>query len=287
MREYLKQFLFDFDYQKNDAEYLLSVYDNLCENTLASDLLNKAIDTYSADINCDFSKLLSIADEIGETIAAHKYTTELLLCICLTKRLKIEYVSRNIDLEIYKNSVLDLRYKLEECKLVKGVVGSFVAYWFDGWFKLKRFALGRLQYELSTLGIERDGLSADSFALAVHIPRSGLPLTPKECDLSFKMAKSFFYNRFSSKCVFTCHSWLLYPENVALLSKESNIYKFAKRFDIVDFGVNEKMPDLWRIFDTAETDLSRLPQNTSLQRAYVEHLKNGGKMGWGFGVIIL
>ncbi len=191
MKEYLTHFFIDFNYQKSDSEYLLKVYNNICENPSANALMDKAIGIYSSDINCNFAALLSIADEISKAINVHKYTTELLVCICLTKRLKSEYISRNIDLEIFKNSILDLRYKLDECKLVKGIVGSFVADWFYGWFNLTRFALGRLQFDMSTLGTEYKGLSADRFALAVHIPRSGEPLTTDACDSSFKLAKKF------------------------------------------------------------------------------------------------
>ena len=50
-------------------------------------------------------------------------------------------------LEIFINSFLDLKYKLEECKLVKGIRGSFVSGWFGGWFNFSLLALGRLQFE--------------------------------------------------------------------------------------------------------------------------------------------
>lgn len=286
MKDYLIEFFDEFSYEKSDADFLLSVYDKIIQNFEANSIWHSALTLYENDINCDFKVILNSADNISEKISIHKYTTELLICICLTKQLKSEYVARNIDLDIFHNTVLDLRYKLDECKLVKGIIGTFVAYWFDRWFNLKRFALGRLQFEQTTLGTVYKDLSVDSFALAVHIPRSGEPLTVAACDESFKMAKNFFKNSFSKKCVFTCNSWLLYPENNLILSESSNIYKFMKRFDIIDFGVSETNGDLWRIFDTDENELKLLPRNTSLQKAYAEHMENGGKMGWGFGVIV-
>ncbi len=289
MRDYILKFFEDFSYQKSDAEFLLSAYDKIIENPDANTIWQEAISRYESDINCDFNELLNCADKVSNILSIHKYTTELLLCICLTKRLKAVYESKNISLEIFHNSILDLRYKLEECKLVKGILGSFVGFWFDGWFNLKRFALGRLQFHLSDLGIDynKDGISLSSNckALAVHIPRSGAPLSVNACDESFNMAKSFFKNEFNDICVFTCHSWLLYPENEKILSVKSNIYKFMKRFDIIDFGVSENNDDLWRIYDTDEKDINLLPCDSSLRKAYVEYLKNGGKMGWGFGII--
>ena len=144
-----------------------------------------------------------------------------------------------------------------------------------------------MQFERTTLGIEYKNHSSDTFALGIHIPRSGLSLSEDACDESFKTAKQFFKNEFTNCFVFTCHSWLLYPKNGNILSDKSNIIKFMKRFDIVDFGDSETNGDLWRIFDTDEKDISLLPRNTSLQKAYAEHLENGGKMGWGFGIILM
>ena len=286
MKDYLIEFFDEFSYEKSDAEFLLSVYDKIIQNTDANEIFNKALMFYENDINCDFDIILNWADNIADMLCIHKYTLELLVCICLTKRLKSEYEMQDISLNIFYDSVLDLRYKLDECKLVKGIIGTFVAYWFDRWFSLKRFALGRLQFEQTTLGTVYKDLSADSFALAVHIPRSGEPLTVAACDESFKMAINFFKNSFSKKCVFTCNSWLLYPENNLILSESSNIYKFMKRFDIIDFGDSETNGDLWRIFDTDENELKLLPCDTFLRKAYAKHFENGGKMGWGFGVIV-
>jgi len=56
-------------------------------------------------------------------------------------------------------------------------------------------------------------------------------------------------------------------------------------YDIIDWGFNEGQ-DLWRLFDTHEMNPDRLPSNGSLRRAYIEHLKRGGRVGWGFGVKI-
>ena len=56
-------------------------------------------------------------------------------------------------------------------------------------------------------------------------------------------------------------------------------------FDVVEWGYNEGQ-DLWRLFDTQEMNPDRLPTDTTLRRAYAEHLKRGGRVGWGYGVKI-
>jgi hypothetical protein len=72
-----------------------------------------------------------------------------------------------------------------------------------------------------------------------------------------------------------------------MLSHTSNVYRFMKRFDIVTSGTSPAREDLWRLFDTDEKEWDKLPADTSLRRAYVEHLKQGGAVGWGHGVFIM
>ncbi len=286
MRDYLIKFFDEFSYEKSDAEFLLSVYDKIIQNTDANEIFNKALMFYENDINCDFDIILNWADNIADMLCIHKYTLELLVCICLTKRLKSEYEMQDISLNIFYDSVLDLRYKLDECKLVKGVIGTFVAFWFAGWFNLKRFAFGRLQFEITELGLQYKNFKPNMKVLGVHIPRSGVPLSVEACEKSFNMAKNFFKDALQEPIVFTCRSWLLYPENEHILSEKSNIYKFMQRFEIIDFGINETNSEMWRIYDTEEKDLTLLPCDTFLRKAYAKHFENGGKMGWGFGVIV-
>ena len=71
-----------------------------------------------------------------------------------------------------------------------------------------------------------------------------------------------------------------------MLPHTSNVYRFMKRFDIIRSGINRSKGDLWRLFDTDEKDPDKLPADTSLRRAYVDRLKNGGNVGWGFGVFL-
>ena len=287
MRDYLIWFLGDFAYAAEDAALLLAAYDAVMGNSEAREQFMGAIATYQANIDCDFGALTAQSKKAARLSGVHNHTTDLLLFICLSKHLHSLYAARGIDDTVWHDSMLDLRYKLEECKLIKGVIGTFVAFWFDGWFNLKRFALGRLQFEITELGLQYKNFAPNTKVLGVHIPRSGEPLSVEACDESFQMAKRFFKNKFANGIIFTCCSWLLYPENERILSKKSNIYKFMNRFEIINFGDSETNGDLWRIFDSDEKNIKLLPRNTSLQKAYAEHLENGGKMGWGLGIIIM
>ncbi len=291
MRTYLIEFFKDFDYDAADAAYLLEVYDRIVADEKTAALWNRALALYEENIGCDIKEILGLAGEAARLLYLHEYTTELLISICMSRRLKAEYAARGLADDVFHNSMLDLKYKLEECKLVKGIVGSFVAFWFDRFFNLTRFALGRLQFEMVNFGrsYEKDGavLTPESRVINVHIPRTMSPLSVAECDAAFARAKEFFAKETGPICAFVCSSWLLYPEHEHMLSHESNVYKFMKRFDIINSGTSKNRGDLWRLFDTDEKRWDKLPDDTSLRRAYVEQLKNGGQVGWGYGVFIL
>jgi hypothetical protein len=169
------------------------------------------------------------------------------------------------------------------------VRGFFSALWFEGFYNLSRFALGRLQYEIVPFGKyakeDYGDITLDTKVLNVHIPRSGLPLSPESVDYSLSLAREFYKNELGEKPAFICASWLLDPQNLTILPEKSNIHKFVKRFNIIRSGIYKENTNLWRLFDTDEQNPDRLPTDTSARRAFVKHLKEGGKMGWGFGII--
>ena len=291
MREYLTGFFKEFEYAETDAEYLQNIYDKITADETADRLFDEILSAYQADISMDYQAVLfKRTREISEIPKVHDYTIELIAFICLTKHLKAVYTEKGFDIQIYRDSVLDLKWKLEECKLVKGICGSFVSPWFCGFFDLTRFAFGRLQFEIITTwqDYEKDGikLEADkSKVINVHIPRTGTPLDKENCDKSYAQAREFFKEQVGENCPFVCFSWLLYPENKDILPKHTNTYRFMSEYDIIGSETNYG-EDLWRLFDTEEKNPARLPTDTSMRRCYVEHLKKGGRVGNGFGVKI-
>lgn len=288
MKSYLIDFFKCFDYEKEDSEFLLSVYDKICENPDAASALNTVIELYSKDHRTDYKRILELAEKIASLCDVHEYTSKLLVFICLSKRLKELYAERGLSEEIFHDSMLDLKYKLKECKLVKGIRGSFVANWFAGFFELTRFALGRLQFEVKKLGCNYSAngitLTPESKIINVHIPRTETPLDKESCDASYERAREFFKNEVEEPH-FICSSWLLYPKNLEILSPKSNVYRFLSEFDIISSSENDGA-DLWRIFDTDEKDPDKLPADSFIRRAYIEHIKKGGKLGRGEGIKI-
>lgn len=287
MKPYLTQLFEVCEFAKCDADELSAVYDRVVANETANDCFLKAYEEYEQP-TCDYGRMIALADDAAKALDVHEYTTELLVFCCLSKRLRERYRERGIDEAVFWNSMVDLRCKADECRAVKGVCGSFVAWWFEGFFNMTRFAFGRLQFELVPFErhYEKDGkrLSPDSKVINVHIPRTGTPLVKDSCDEAYRRAAAFFADQIEGDIAFVCHSWLLYPENETILTKKSNIVRFMKQYDILDVGIDKNKADLWRLFDTEEQHPDRLPTDTTARRLYVQHIKAGGKLGWGFGV---
>lgn len=291
MKEYLIGFFKDFEYKSNDAACLLAAYDKIMANETASQLLGEALAAYEQDMKLDYTaQILNRAKKIADISGIHPYTVDLLVFICMSKHLKALYLEQGLDLQIYRDSVLDLKWKVEECKAVKGICGSFVASWFCGFFSLDRFALGRLQFEVVTIKMdyEKNGVKLEkdkSKVINVHIPRTGTPMDKESCDKAYTAAREFYKDQVGENGPIVCSSWLLYPANKEILPAHTNTYRFMSEYDIIDWGYNDGQ-DLWRLFDTEEKNPDRLPVNGSFRRCYVEHLKKGGRVGWGYGVKI-
>ena len=88
----------------------------------------------------------------------------------------------------------------------------------------------------------------------------------------------------------TCESWLLSPVLKELLPEGSRILKFQNAFEIQEVYPENDDALEW-VFYVAEgqregLDLSRLPENTSLQRKMKALMMNGRKPGAAKGTLI-
>jgi hypothetical protein len=230
---------------------------------------------------------------IAEKSGTHEYTINMLFWILCGKELRERYAAQRIDSHIFFDTMEDLRCKLNECIECKGICGSFVNDWFHGFYCLNRFALGRFQYGKDNLWADyrmpdRTVIPAGTRCMNFHIPSSGVPLTDGVRFDSYRRAYRFFRDYFDSDLmVLTCSSWLLYDKHREFLPKSSNILKFMDDFDIVAYKEKEGFGDGWRVFGKyANLPYDRLPEDTSLRKAYKEWLMKTGKSGGGTGVIV-
>lgn len=285
MKKIMTDFFEDTDFPKNGRNYLLGTLCKIEKN----DAFVNAYNTYlQGKMNKDL--LLDICKKISEETDLNEYTVSLLLVISFTGHLKQIYKEKNYPMDIYINSVTDLKYKAEECFDTKKVYGTFVADWLYKWFVPERFGIGRLQFEIVLSGYDYKTLTKDTPCLKIHIPRSGKPLTPESIDDALSRAKEFFKDDFEGPIPIVCKSWLLYEKFEGLFKQGSNTDLFRKRFEIIDNISDPKgcYPDMWRLFDMDFTgNIDDYPENTSLRKSFKEYLKNGGETGTAHGVFFI
>ncbi len=292
MKAYLKEFFDSFGYPQEAAAALLTAYDAICRNQAAAEKMQELLHRYQKDMNCDFRSLLSEAEQIAEAAEICDYIAKFLLCACMSEQLKRYYAEAGLSGELWQAAMQDLKYKLIECRLVYGIWGSFVCPWFDRFFNMTRFALGRLQFELIPFRkrYEKNGvcLTEESTVINVHIPRTGGRLLPDEVKDSYRQAAEFFKERYHlDKIIFVCDSWLLYPKNVEVLSENSNLWQFISDYDIIEWAVYPNYAQVWRLFDrNFDGDVDHLPQDSSLRRAYADWIRKGIPTGDGYGVYV-
>lgn len=237
------------------------------------------------------ASIRKIAEDFGENV----FTLNFVFLLNNTEELLNRYRREGVSDEIYWDTMDDLRCKLLECIECEGVPGIFVPGWYNGFFRMSRFALGRFQYEVSVFKHEggyttKSGhfLKDGSPIINFHIPSSGVSLTDEIRYDSYKRAFERYKDMFGGdKVVFCCGSWLLYPKHEEFLPKNLNILLFMRDFEIVRFSESDDFGNAWRVFGKhADLPPKELPRDTALRKAYAEWLEAGNNTGDGYGVIV-
>jgi hypothetical protein len=152
-------------------------------------------------------------------------------------------------------------------------------------FRGADYEIGRHSFTRTHLGLG-DGVAGH--VLMMHIPPIG-PLDTETSEQSVNVAVESFRKWYPEEPLtgIVCTSWLLDPQLGEYLRPDSNILRFQRRFDVLPlvppddvsegdrmflgFGLGLPMPD----GSVGEEDLARVPQETTLQRAFVAHLRSG------------
>ena len=293
MKEYLKQFLVDFDFPEDSHKVFLNNFDKIYSNSEYLFTFISLLKRYSDDIMCDYVKLVDDALAFAEICGVHPYTMRTLLHIFMADILKGYYNRKGIPESYWYDSVMDIKYQTLTTWAEQSIWGASCGYWFIYFFQLVRFGFGRLQVEYISFNREYSGnginLNKDSKVFNVHIPKTGTKLDREECHKSYELAMEFFDKYFGVKNlnVFFCHTWLLFPDNLQIIHPESNIAKFIYDYDVFDVEMKEDYHEVHRIFDVIfDGDVSKLPTDTSIQRGYKKWIEEGKKIGIGCGIHI-
>ena len=192
LKQYLVEFMEHFEYSKEDCLVIEKAFATLEASGEAYQEFLQFLKAYDEDMKTDFTSMRLCMKEVSAKAGIHEYTGFLILFICLSKSLKRYYQEAGYSEEIWFTSMCDLKYKLEECKEVHGIAGTFVPEWYGRFYSLMRFAFGKLQFELVPFRREyaKNGvaLNPDSRVVNVHIPRTGTKLDRESMNASYKMA---------------------------------------------------------------------------------------------------
>lgn len=271
-------------YLIDSANKILSVYSNDLEGII-NFLYNNSYDVGST---------LELRKALSEKSEVHLYTLNFIFLVCASKRMLADFLKNDLSEELFWDTILDLKYKLFECKAVMGVWGNFVENWYNIFYSLDVFKLGRLEFERvkypEDMPVYKKGdieVKPGDTVYSVHIPSSG-PLTRELREDSYAQAKEFFRaERGNEPVVFICHSWLLFENNRQIFPADMNLVDFMNDWDIIDSKESEKYGDCWRLFGKEfDGEVDNLPQTTRQQKAMAAWLKQGKKTGEGFGVRI-
>lgn len=136
----------------------------------------------------------------------------------------------------------------------------------------------RRQYELL--------LAPGMQVLDIHIPRQGA-LLPAQVDASLAQAREFYAQRGYPAKVAVCYSWLLDPA-LERIVPHSNSAAFMRRF--AKFPARQPVSSVAKfVFGPEHTldDPAKLPAHSSLQKAMVRYLEQGGRLADTGGVLVL
>lgn len=286
MKNYYQQLIERIVTDSDAARYLQAVGAQLLTDDHAA--ITDAADAYTSKtigIEAAAASLHPLADARS---IPHR-TMDFVFVACASKQLRERFRIAGYDDALFWQTIADLDCKLAECHTVYGEWGVDCLLWYDHFFEMRLFWLGRLQYERRLLPsdvpitVGEYTLQPGDTVYSVHIPSCG-PLTRDARLDSYRRAYKFFKEERGDKPLFCCClSWLLFPANREIFPPHLNTVDFMNDFKIVGSDHNN-FRDLWRVFGVPfEGDLSALPRDNTMRRAFGAWLDNGGQPGYGIG----
>ena len=236
----------------------------------------------------EYLELLKTAESLGNSINEHPFRMQLVFALKCFILLEEKFLKAGIDITTYKNTMQDFRFRVYECQEVYGFTGIFVAWWYLIFCNLSILKIDELEFEKTIANFDYDNkgvtIKKGDTIYALHIP----PKFKMNKQTVVKALKECYkYYGFCGKVAFQCESWLLYPDFESVFIKGGNVHEFRTFFDVISKTDHSEFEDCWRLFKVGKIiNLETLPTDTRLQRNMLLHLKNGGKTGDGFGVLI-
>ena len=156
----------------------------------------------------------------------------------MCEELEKKYKEKGIDEKYLFDNLKDISVWMDIHSEMNGELYLGELSWLSKHFMPRLFKIGRLQFCMRPIerDIESKNLKKGDFVIEIHIPQRG-PLDNDECKASIEEARKFFekhYPEYDYKC-FTCNSWLLGSDAQEILKTNSDIGKFIKMFETIDY----------------------------------------------------
>jgi hypothetical protein len=196
-----------------------------------------------------------------------------------------------VPADIALASLNDLRRWTELWHRRRGSWGLGETTWLPRHWAGGLLELGRLQFEPGRWNgpeqqVGKHLLRPGDRVVHVHIPE-GPALDHAVCSASFARASTIIPQVWPD-CVgvpLTCHSWLFDPWLSEVLPATANILQFASQWwHCPGWEADTSLTRYVFDRDDVTSEMTDLPAKTSLQRAALSHLRNGGSWVAGTGV---
>ena len=283
----LENFLEEFKYTEEERCGVLDIYKRFELKKDAETLFDTYYIPYRDEQKIDFKDFTDKFNTIAALAEINPIELALPASMLLMTHSRTLYTKMGVSYGIWYDSMMDLKWKMYECRTVNHIFGHRSLNWNAKWLSAERFTLNRLQFE--KIEYYNDDYSSENFnvkkgdpVINIHIPSDVTKKFDREnCEISYELARNFFKNDLPGRPILHCSSWLLYPAHSRILPESSNIRRFAEDFEINPSTVKESKNNLWRIFGTDEIyeDVNKYPEETGLQRCYKKFMLEGGVPG--------
>jgi GNAT domain-containint protein/N-acyltransferase family protein len=225
----------------------------------------------------------------------------IVVLLCAVRDIRAWHRAQAVPDDISRDTLADLGRHTRLYYQRNKHVGLDTQWWISLAFRGGLFGIGRLQYapyhlltgpagplfwyDDAAAGARGHGFQRGDPVLGLHIPDSG-PLTPSVCVDSFQRAQTFFRDHFReyADAVVTCTSWLLDEQLQQYLEPDSNIVLFQRRFELIPGTRDSDASAFHFVFGSTPDAIDQLQPRTRLERAVVQHVRDGGhwrmRTGW-------
>ncbi len=295
LNQWLKYVCGEFDFPDYTYPQLQDCLSKILANDEAQRIFASILDEYSNDYNTDFNGMMKKMDNIANITGVHAFVVYLLFCVVFLKPLKTFHEQKNLEESIWRETCLDVKYKMYHCVNIYNICGIFDMdmVWMARYYKVDRFPMGRLQFEIVYLEEDRIiqgvSLKKGSPMINVHIPRTGEKLDMVEAYKSYARGAQFFKDLFPDEyVVFCCETYFFHESVLGIVKVGSNMHKFTSDYTVFPYKDDKDYFEMWRVFDcyVDASNLDTLPTNTTFRRDLVEYLKTGKPVGEGRGIFI-